>query len=106
MILKYEKDYFARNGEICKGMSLSQQDLPEMNAQSLEKLVLMKMPYGKHAGRALAGLPGNYLAWFAREGFPKGELGELLELMHTLDHNGLRGLLNPIAKAHGLQRKF
>lgn len=73
-----------------------------MDAQSLEKLVLMKMPYGKHAGCALADLPGNYLAWFAREGFPKGELGELLELMHTLDHNGLRGLLAPIARAHGV----
>jgi uncharacterized protein (DUF3820 family) len=76
-----------------------------MNAESLEKLVLMKMPFGKHAGRALADLPGNYLAWFAREGFPKGELGELLELMHTLDHNGLRGLLAPIQRAHGLHEK-
>ena len=73
-----------------------------MDAQALEKLVLMKMPFGKHAGRALADLPGNYLAWFAREGFPKGELGQLLELMHTLDHNGLRGLLAPIQRAHGL----
>ena len=73
-----------------------------MDAQSLEKLVLMKMPFGKHAGRSLAELPGNYLAWFAREGFPKGELGELLELMHTLDHNGLRGLLDPIQRAHGV----
>ena len=60
----------------------------------------MKMPFGKHAGRAIADLPGNYLAWFAREGFPKGELGELLELMHTLDHNGLRGLLAPIQQSH------
>jgi uncharacterized protein (DUF3820 family) len=76
-----------------------------MDAQSLEKLVLMKMPYGKYAGRTLAQLPGNYLAWFAREGFPKGELGELLELMHTLDHNGLRGLLVPIARAHGVDQK-
>ena len=76
-----------------------------MDAQALEKLVLMKMPFGKHAGRALADLPGNYLAWFAREGFPKGELGELLELMHTLDHNGLRGLLAPIQRVHGLQAK-
>lgn len=59
-----------------------------MDAEALEKLVVMKMPFGKHAGRALADLPGNYLAWFAREGFPKGELGQLLELMHTLDHNG------------------
>ncbi len=70
-----------------------------MNPQDLEKLVSMKMPFGKHAGRALADLPGNYLAWFAREGFPQGEIGQLLELMHTLDHNGLRGLLEPIAKA-------
>ena len=76
-----------------------------MNAEALEKLVLMNMPYGKHAGRALADLPGNYLAWFAREGFPKGELGELLALMHTLDHNGLRGLLVPIQRAHGLKTR-
>ncbi|QWC97221.1 DUF3820 family protein [Polynucleobacter paneuropaeus] len=67
-----------------------------MNPESLEKLVTMKMPFGKHAGRRIAELPGNYLAWFAREGFPKGELGELLELMHILDHNGLSALLNPI----------
>jgi uncharacterized protein (DUF3820 family) len=76
-----------------------------MDSQALEKLVLMKMPFGKHAGLALADLPGNYLAWFAREGFPKGELGQLLELMHTLDHNGVRGLLAPIQRAHGLEQK-
>jgi len=70
--------------------------MESMNPESLEKLVTMKMPFGKHAGRRIAELPGNYLAWFAREGFPKGELGELLELMHTLDHNGLSALLNPI----------
>ena len=75
-----------------------------MDSQALEKLVLMKMPFGKHAGRVIADLPGNYLAWFAREGFPKGELGELLELMHTLDHNGLRGLLEPIKNAQRAQR--
>jgi uncharacterized protein (DUF3820 family) len=73
-----------------------------MDSEALVKLVTMKMPFGKHAGRALADLPGNYLAWFAREGFPKSELGQLLELMHTLDHNGLRGLLNPIQRAHGI----
>jgi len=76
-----------------------------MNTEDLEKLVLMKMPYGKYAGRVLAELPGNYLAWFAKEGFPKGELGQLLELMHTLDHNGLRGLLAPIQRAHGLKAR-
>lgn len=77
-----------------------------MNPQDLEKLVTMKMPFGKYAGRTLAALPGNYLAWLAREGFPKGELGELLELMHTLDHNGLRKLLEPITKANSIEMRI
>jgi len=76
-----------------------------MNSEALEKLVTSKMPFGKHAGCYLADLPGNYLAWFAREGFPKNELGQLLELMHTLDHNGLRSLLAPIQKAHGIRAR-
>lgn len=67
-----------------------------MTPESLEKLVSWKMPFGKHSGTVLVDLPGNYLAWFAREGFPEGELGELLELMHTIDHNDLRVLLEPI----------
>ena len=62
----------------------------------LLKLVRTPMPYGKYAGRLLADLPGNYLNWFAREGFPKGELGRLLALMQTIDHNGLRELLRPL----------
>lgn len=70
-----------------------------MSPESLVKLVCWKMPFGKHAGTMLADLPGNYLAWFAREGFPEGELGQLLELMHTIDHNDLRGLLDPIQRS-------
>ena len=46
--------------------------------------------------RVLADLPGNYLAWFAREGFPRGELGRLLALMLEIDHNGLKPLLEPL----------
>jgi len=43
-------------------------------------------------------LPGAYLAWFARKGFPKGDLGRLLALMLELDHNGLSSLLEPLRK--------
>ena len=67
-----------------------------MNPEDLRKLVSMPMPYGKYKGRLLADLPGNYLAWFAREGFPKGELGRLLQLMLEIDHNGLSDLLRPL----------
>lgn len=54
------------------------------------------MPYGKYRGRLLADLPGHYLNWMARTGFPKGELGQLLALMHEIDHNGLSPLLRPL----------
>lgn len=67
-----------------------------MDADSLQKLVTMAMPFGKHKGVVLADLPSNYLAWFAREGFPKGELGRLLATMHEIDINGLRQLLRPL----------
>ena len=69
-----------------------------MNQEHLLKLVSMEMPYGKYKGRLLADLPGHYLGWFAREGFPRGELGSLLALMYELDHNALRQLLDPLRK--------
>lgn len=64
--------------------------------QALARLVEMEMPYGRYKGTLIADLPGNYLNWFAREGFPLGELGRLLALMHEIDHNGLRHLLQPL----------
>lgn len=67
-----------------------------MQPQDLEKLVSWKMPFGKHQGKLLADLPGNYLNWFAREGFPEGEIGRLLQLMQEIDHNGLKGILTPL----------
>ena len=67
-----------------------------MNSDSLALLLVREMPYGKYKGRLLADLPGHYLGWFAREGFPRGELGALLALMYELDHNNLRSLLDPL----------
>ena len=69
-----------------------------MDPASLELLVTRTMPYGKYKGRLIADLPGNYLNWFAREGFPSGDLGRLLALMQELDHNGLGPLLEPLRK--------
>ncbi|WP_051248747.1 DUF3820 family protein [Acidovorax sp. JHL-9] len=67
-----------------------------MDPAQLQRLVTVTMPYGKYKGRVLADLPGNYLHWFAREGFPRSDLGRLLALMHEIDHNGLSPLLEPL----------
>jgi uncharacterized protein (DUF3820 family) len=60
------------------------------------KRVISPQNLGK--GRILADLPGHYLNWFAREGFPNNELGRLLALMQEIDHNGLKSLLDPLRK--------
>ncbi|HLD67808.1 MAG TPA: DUF3820 family protein [Pseudomonas sp.] len=69
-----------------------------MKPEDLLLLVSREMPYGKYKGRLIADLPGHYLNWFAREGFPNGEIGRLLALMQEIDHNGLSGLLTPLRK--------
>ncbi len=75
-----------------------------MKPEDLELLVTREMPFGKHRGRLIADLPGNYLNWFAREGFPQGEFGRLLALMHEIDHNGLRDILMPLRRTPGHHR--
>ncbi|MBA2961824.1 MULTISPECIES: DUF3820 family protein [Ramlibacter] len=68
-------------------------------SEPLDLLLKTEMPYGKYKGTLIADLPGNYLNWFAREGFPPGQLGRLLALMHEIDHNGLQHLLRPLRAA-------
>lgn len=67
-----------------------------MQPEDLLLLVTRSMPYGKYKGRMIADLPGHYLNWFTRKGFPNGEMGRLLALMHEIDHNGLKPLLAPL----------
>lgn len=70
-----------------------------MKPEDLQRLVTVAMPYGKYKGRLIADLPGAYLAWYARKGFPQGNLGTLLALALELDHNGLKRLLEPLRKS-------
>ncbi|NLF55175.1 MAG: DUF3820 family protein [Thauera phenolivorans] len=69
-----------------------------MTPEALQALLDTPMPFGRYKGRVIADLPGNYLNWFAREGFPPGKLGRLLALMQEIDHNGLSGLLEPLRR--------
>lgn len=70
----------------------------DLEKEHLLKLATMKMPFGKYQGRILMDLPEEYLLWFAKKGFPRGELGLLLELMLELQINGLVGLLQPLRR--------
>lgn len=61
----------------------------------LLKLARMRMPFGKYKGFLLVDLPEDYVLWFYNQGFPEGELGELLAQLYEIKVNGLEYLLEP-----------
>ena len=64
----------------------------------LREIVSMQMPFGKYKGTVLKSLPVSYLEWFARKGFPKNKLGNLLKCLLEIKMNGLEDLLHQIEK--------
>ncbi|MCP5105146.1 MAG: DUF3820 family protein [bacterium] len=66
------------------------------NRKYLLKLAESRMPFGKYAGRLLIDLPEPYVVWFSRKGFPKGELGKMLQLIYEIKANGLEYLFDPL----------
>jgi len=62
------------------------------------ELALARMPFGKYAGRLLIDLPEPYVVWFARKGFPQGNLGEMLGIVHEIKINGLEYLFDQYRK--------
>jgi uncharacterized protein (DUF3820 family) len=65
----------------------------------LLKLARTRMPFGKYEGTLLVNLPEPYVVWFSREGFPDGELGQMLAIMHEVKVNGLEYLFKPLLSA-------
>lgn len=68
--------------------------------KSLIKLAHTKMPFGKYEGRYLIELPEYYVVWYSQKGFPKGQLGEQLQLVYELKLNGLEDLVRNIKKQY------
>ncbi|MCP8688652.1 DUF3820 family protein [Marinobacterium sedimentorum] len=71
-----------------------------LDPQQLVKIANMKMPFGKYKGRVLLDLPEPYMVWFAREGFPGGELGNLLRMLYEIKLNGLEAVVEPLRRQH------
>ena len=68
--------------------------------QFLIDLAKAKMPFGKYKGRDLIDLPEHYIVWYHNKGFPKGKLGQQLELVYELQLNGLEDLVREIRRRY------
>ncbi|KGO93032.1 DUF3820 family protein [Flavobacterium subsaxonicum] len=68
--------------------------------QFLIKLAHSKMPFGKYEGYYLIDLPEYYVVWYNNKGFPKGELGLMLQQVYELKLNGLEILIKNIKKQY------
>jgi uncharacterized protein (DUF3820 family) len=62
----------------------------------LLKLAKTRMPFGRYKGRLLIDLPKPYVIWFAKKGFPEGELGRMLNILYEVKMNGLEYLFKPL----------
>lgn len=67
----------------------------------LLKIAKSRMPYGKYKGSLLIDLPENYILWLNKNGFPSGELGQMLGTIYEIKLNGLEYLIRSINKKEG-----
>jgi uncharacterized protein (DUF3820 family) len=77
----------------------------ENDQKQLIKLAHTKMPFGKYEGWHLIDLPEFYVVWYNNKGFPKGELGQQLQLVYELKLNGLEDLIRNIKKQYPKSNK-
>ncbi|MDP3178443.1 MAG: DUF3820 family protein [Spirochaetaceae bacterium] len=76
-------------------------DTDYIEPEFISRLANARMPFGKYSGRLLIDLPEAYVVWFARQGYPDGELGEQLASLYAIKENGLEELLRPLVDEGG-----
>jgi uncharacterized protein (DUF3820 family) len=69
---------------------------PSSNPELLIRLARTRMPFGKYKGRLLIDLPERYIVWFSQQGFPEGQLGDMLRIIYEIKLNGLEYLFKPL----------
>lgn len=70
-------------------------DLAARMAADLEVIERTAMPFGKYGpeqypprGVPIYDLPVEYLGWFAKTSWPKGKLGQLLQIVYQMKADG------------------
>jgi len=66
------------------------------NRELFIKITRARMPFGKYKGRLLIDMPEPYILWLRQKGFPKGELGRMLEVIYEVQLNGLDRIFDPM----------
>ena len=69
--------------------------LADHMAADLADIARLHMPFGKFGpdhfpprGVPIYDLPAEYLQWFSQRGWPRGELGRLLRIVHQMKVDG------------------
>jgi len=70
----------------------------ESQREQFLDLARAKMPFGKFKGKLLIDVPEPYLVWLKNQGFPKGKIGQQLQLMYEIKLNGLEFLIRDILR--------
>lgn len=68
----------------------------ENKQHELVILANTKMPFGKFKGRYIIDLPEHYVVWYHNKGFPKGKMGDMLNLVYEIQLNGLEDLVRKL----------
>ncbi len=90
---------------------MDERELMDRMKADMEAIGKLHMPFGKFGpqsfpprGVPIYDLPVEYLAWFARKGFPKGRLGELLKIVHQMKADGSDAAFDILRAGRGRTR--
>ena len=86
---------------------MSQEDLLARMQAELAEIEKTRMPFGRYGpehhpnGAPIFDLPAEYLGYFAKVGWPKGRLGELLKIVYQMKVDGADCAFDPMRQRAG-----
>lgn len=90
-----------------------EESLKQRMAADMAEIARMHIPFGKFgpdrfppAGLPIYDLPAEYLQWFSQRGWPRGNLGRLLQIVHQMKVDGSDACFDPLRKAAGGSRSL